>query len=317
MNGRSPINGRIMRGISEMRRFFWILAVIIILILPYGVALGKEVMTSGYSSQAEIPCDDHPTAGVKWEYYEYYIFDNSLEHEYFNYCYEYCAVCGRELWVGGNDYGSIPHQYVNGVCACGYSKNTGSEGTSHPNSTRIPYTPSRAADLVPVFSESEWKALCSETVLSQYTVLVIGSVNIRNGPGAKYNRAAHLSLDIDHPQAFTAYARVPSDEGGNEWYLIQYEKSTAYVSTAYSVESQRGRITYYIKVQQSTNIYAEPTTNSAILGNVIAAKDDTSPLSAIGRVYSDLSREREWYMVLYNGGYGFVPASCVAANLMK
>ena len=165
--------------------------------------MGERVCieTHGYKARGESSCDLHPNAGVNWDFYQYYTYLNADSHWYYDYYYEYCAVCGREVWVGGNDYDAAPHAFKNGKCACGYTQPGSSSYSSHNQPSQQARTSAEYA--VPVLTEREWQDLCSEPKVYEFTVILTGSVNIRSGPSSKTDCVAHIDASVNN----TVYER--------------------------------------------------------------------------------------------------------------
>ena len=66
-----------------------------------------------------------------------------------------------------------------------------------------------------------------------FTIVTTDDANVRSGPASYYA----LLGQVPKNTALTAYARVASQEGGKDWYKIQYNGQTAYVSVLYASAS--------------------------------------------------------------------------------
>lgn len=84
-----------------------------------------------------------------------------------------------------------------------------------------------------------------------YTIVTTDYANIRSGPASYYSLLGQVSKNTP----LTAYGRVSSQEGGLDWYMIQYNGQTAYVSVLYAAVS--GQPTHgesYTIVDYRTNV---------------------------------------------------------------
>ena len=80
----------------------------------------------------------------------------------------------------------------------------------------------------------------SVSISGAYTIVTTDKANIRSGPAAYYSLLGQAPKNT----ALTAYGRVSSQEGGQDWYMVQYNGKMAYVSVLYAAVSGQSADAY-------------------------------------------------------------------------
>ena len=137
-----------------------------------------------------------------------------------------------------------------------------------------------------------------------FQVITTQKASVRSGPAAYYTEYARLSKN----NVLTAYGRVPSDEGGNDWFIVAYNGQVAYVST--TAASVYGSVALAVPADIDTFLIATTQLASVRKGPAstykqLAQLSKNTELTALGRVRSE-EGGNDWYLIFYEGGLAYV-----------
>ena len=146
--------------------------------------------------------------------------------------------------------------------------------------------------------------------IEPFQIITTQRASVRSGPAAYYTEYTMLSKN----NVLTAYGRVPSDEGGNDWFVVDYYGQVAYVST--TAASVYGSVT--LSVPADIDAFLIVTTQLAYVRKgpastykEVAQLRKNTELTALGRVRSE-EGGNDWYLIFYEGGLAYV--STIAAE---
>ncbi len=137
-----------------------------------------------------------------------------------------------------------------------------------------------------------------------FQVITTQRASVRLGPAVKYPELAMISKN----NILTAYMRIPSEEGGNDWFVVDYMGQTACVSTTAAkiygdvhLSIPENVQAFWIVTNQLASVRSGPASTYKELGQL----RKNSYLTAFGRVASH-EGGNDWYMVFYEGTFAFV-----------
>lgn len=137
-----------------------------------------------------------------------------------------------------------------------------------------------------------------------FQVITTQRASIRQGPAAFYPEITMVSKNT----LLTAYTRVASDEGGNDWFMIEYNGQLAYVSTIASKIYGNVVLTipselqaFWVVTTQLAAVKTGPASTYKELGRI----RKNTQLTSIGRVPSE-EGGNDWYVIFYEGTFAFI-----------
>jgi len=137
-----------------------------------------------------------------------------------------------------------------------------------------------------------------------FQVITTQRASVRQGPAAFYPEYTMLPKN----SILTAYTRVASDEGGNDWFMVEYNGMLAYVSTIAAKIYGNVVLTipneiraFWVVTTQLAAVKTGPASTYKELGRV----RKNTQLTAIGRVPSE-EGGNDWYVIFYEGTFAYI-----------